>query len=327
MRFPRPLGLLILCAGLALASGCAAAAPAEPPPDTPTLAAYHTASPTATLGFPTATVVPVTTPPPSPTPFTHTVRSNETLIGIASQYGLTLDALLAANPGISPRLLSIGQQLLIPGPEGEPAAALAPTPTPVPLTFSPVRCHPSASGGLWCGSLARNPGDLTVEGLEVTITLVDDAGEPIASRSVHAPLERLPARGQVPLLIDFPPPAPRAAGAVLSLVGAVAGREDGRALPVAVTRLEHQPAPDRRAWTVTGTLELGQGTGRAAARARLVLTALDELGDPVGYRVLDLEGGLEPGQAVEFTLTVYSLGPRIERVLALPEALAAPEED
>ncbi len=46
----------------------------------------------------------------------HTVIQGDSLWAIAGTYGVTLEALLAANPGIkNPNLISIGQEVAIPG--------------------------------------------------------------------------------------------------------------------------------------------------------------------------------------------------------------------
>jgi LysM repeat protein len=47
---------------------------------------------------------------------THKVQPRETLAGIAKKYGLKLDVLLSANPGLNPKTLQIGQSLNIPTP-------------------------------------------------------------------------------------------------------------------------------------------------------------------------------------------------------------------
>lgn len=47
---------------------------------------------------------------------THTVRPRETPASIARQYGLTVDELLAANPGIQPTRMQIGTVLRVPNP-------------------------------------------------------------------------------------------------------------------------------------------------------------------------------------------------------------------
>ncbi len=55
------------------------------------------------LFLPTITALP--TIGPSPTPFAHVVKKDDTLLGIAIRYGISLEDLLAANPGIEVVLL------------------------------------------------------------------------------------------------------------------------------------------------------------------------------------------------------------------------------
>jgi LysM repeat protein len=54
--------------------------------------------------------------PAKETPRTHTVVAGETAVRIARRYGLPLDALMAANPGLEPRRMRVGQVLNIPSP-------------------------------------------------------------------------------------------------------------------------------------------------------------------------------------------------------------------
>ncbi len=53
----------------------------------------------------------------------YAVAPNDTLWDIAANYGLTLDDLLAANPGVDPMRLMVGQKLAIPGISQEALAA------------------------------------------------------------------------------------------------------------------------------------------------------------------------------------------------------------
>ncbi len=53
---------------------------------------------------------------PVVSPRTHIVRAGETLSVIARRYGLRVDTLMAANPGVDPRRLRPGQALAIPAP-------------------------------------------------------------------------------------------------------------------------------------------------------------------------------------------------------------------
>jgi LysM repeat protein len=76
-------------------------------PTRPGQAATTTVTPSSTAaGSATAT-------PSSPAGVTHTVAAGDTLSGIAEQYGTTVEALLAANPGVTENL-QIGAVLRIP---------------------------------------------------------------------------------------------------------------------------------------------------------------------------------------------------------------------
>jgi LysM repeat protein len=55
-------------------------------------------------------------PRPDPVQTIHIVRPGETLSQIARQYGVSVDALTAADGIADPHLIKIGQELIIPGP-------------------------------------------------------------------------------------------------------------------------------------------------------------------------------------------------------------------
>ena len=81
-------------------------------------------------------------PPPTPTPQqSHIVRAGDTAFGIALQYGLSLDELLAFNELSADTLLQIGQELLIRPPTPTPEPTPMPTPT---MTSMAVALAPSA---------------------------------------------------------------------------------------------------------------------------------------------------------------------------------------
>ncbi len=70
---------------------------------------------------------PLLAPTPTVRVTQYVVQPNDTLWDIAIRFGFgTLDALIAANPGINPDFLSIGQVLNIPG------ADFVPPPRPQP---------------------------------------------------------------------------------------------------------------------------------------------------------------------------------------------------
>ncbi len=61
--------------------------------------------------------IPVSAPPTPSCPggFLYTIRSGDTLFLIAQRYNITIQELIAANPGIDPNRLQIGQVICIPG--------------------------------------------------------------------------------------------------------------------------------------------------------------------------------------------------------------------
>ena len=62
--------------------------------------------------------IPSTTTPPQPTcpnGFFHTIRPGDTLFGLSQQFGVSVEAIMRANPGINPNNLQIGQRICMPG--------------------------------------------------------------------------------------------------------------------------------------------------------------------------------------------------------------------
>jgi LysM repeat protein len=81
-------------------------------------------------------------------PGTYTVQRGDTLIGIASQHGVSVEQLMAANNIKDPSLIQIGQVLKIPGPDTSAAVPAQPSLPPLPdgqYTLSPPAGGPSIS--------------------------------------------------------------------------------------------------------------------------------------------------------------------------------------
>jgi len=93
---------------------------AEPAPTEAEATAAATEEATSTPEpEPTATSEPVATATTSSLGQTYTVQSGDIPVTIAEKFGITVEALLAANPGIDPRGLQVGQVLTIPPPPDE----------------------------------------------------------------------------------------------------------------------------------------------------------------------------------------------------------------
>jgi LysM repeat protein len=68
---------------------------------------------------------------PSPTPVIYTVKSGDNLYTIAQTFGVTVEAIMAAN-NLTSTNLSVGQMLIIPVPTPTPTATPTVTPTVTP---------------------------------------------------------------------------------------------------------------------------------------------------------------------------------------------------
>jgi micrococcal nuclease len=90
-----------------------------------------TTSPNLTsIPVPTELPIDLSQVSPAPTPIIHVVQAGETLGKIAQQYGVPLEAIVAANNIADPALIQVGQELIIPS-AGATVTSL-PKDTPVP---------------------------------------------------------------------------------------------------------------------------------------------------------------------------------------------------
>lgn len=71
------------------------------------------------------------------------------MLGLAFRYGVKLEDLKAANPGVDPNAMSVGMQLVIP--IGGEIPEVLPTPTAMPLEAKQPRCY-QAGDGMACGA-------------------------------------------------------------------------------------------------------------------------------------------------------------------------------
>src|SRR4051794_10496435 len=106
---------------LGLAVGLAACAQPSTPVVKPTakllaMPAATATPPAVVTAAPSAVTTPViiASPTATATPVTRVVTAGETMLGIALDFGVSLEALQAANPTVEARFLSIGTVLIIP---------------------------------------------------------------------------------------------------------------------------------------------------------------------------------------------------------------------
>lgn len=249
---------------------------------------------------------------PSATPFIYVVIPNDTLIGIATRFKISLQALEAANPNVDARFLIPGTQLLIPV-EGQSLADVVPTLTPVPAVVSSPQCYSSAAGELWCFILVSNESDQTMENLSGLIQLVSAYGDILANVEAVAPLDILPAGSRMPLvayLSDPPGDWVEVQGQILTSFWLPVG--DANYLEAHAVDFNWSADGDSLAARVQGRVALNGD--RKAGSVWVLAVAYDAVGRVTGVRRWESAGDLV------FDFWVYSLGPKINDVQVLVEA-------
>ncbi len=273
---------------------------------------YRTITPSAAASQPDGLAVSVETPLPSPTPFTYTIKSGDTLSQIAERYNISLDALLAANPNIDPNAMPVGKTLLIPSnPQNITGES---TPTPVPFPVQQIECYPTIDRGLWCFVLAHNDSNDFMENVTAQITLVDSNGKMISSQTALLPLNILPPDTSLPLATYFSPDVPSdAKPQVQILTGIRLLPGDERYLPATIQNTLVKVDWSGLSAQVSGQVFL-PADSRPAKIIWVAATAYDETGRVVGVRRWESNAGLQPGGSLPFAFMLSSLARRIESV-------------
>jgi LysM repeat protein len=258
------------------------------------------------------------TPLPSPTPFTYTIKSGDTISSIALKFGVSMGDLQAANPEISPNTMSIGQVIKIPSNPDNPSGE--PTPIPAPFTVQQIECYPTMDKGTWCFVLAHNDLPDLMENVSAQITLVDAANKTITSQTALLPLNILPPYTSLPLTAFFPPEIPFHVKPQVQILTAIRLLpNDQRYIPATVDNLLVQVNADGLSARVSGVV-LSQSEDKTASQVWVAGTAYDEAGRVVGVRRWEWSNGLSARGSVPFEFMISSLGGKIARVEFAVEA-------
>jgi LysM repeat protein len=321
---------LLTLAVLLLAAACGEVVTPEPtvgpedviPQSTPR-AGTGTPPPPQTMTAPPLPPADTATPTATPAPITHVVQQGDTLYSIAFDYGVDPEALQAVNNIENPQLLQLGQELIIPSEEetteGGAAGNLLPTATPLPLGVRGVAFYETPVGSLWCMGEVVNTTDAALTNAQVRVTLLDEAGAPVAEADAFAAADLIPAGTRSPFGILFTTPPQSWANSQVTVVrGEVAGELAAAYVPMEVTAFEGQPADNQ--FRVTGSVQ-NTSAGQTAGSAFVIVTTYDAEGQVTGFRQqkVPLEAPLPPGNGVPFDLlmTVHESPPADLNVVAL----------
>ena len=281
------------------------------------LVSYLTQTPQTSSPSTPEGLVPLKTPLPTSTPFAYTVKSGDTISGIALQFGVSIDDLLAANPEVNANAMSIGTVLRVPSNPDNPTGEA--TPTPAPLIVDQIECFPTFNKGMWCFVLVRNDFPDLVENVSAQVTLVDENGTFLVTQTAFLPLNILTPDISLPLGVYFPPDIPFDAKPQVQILTAIQLQpNDSRYLPATVNNTLVQINEDGHFGEISGEVRLS-AEATAANQVWVVAVAYDEDGRVVGVKRWD-GGGMQPGTRLMFEMTVSSLGGRMTRVEFAVEA-------
>jgi hypothetical protein len=263
-------------------------------------------------------LVPLTTPLPSPTPFTYTIQSGDTMSVIAEKFSVKLDDLQAANPQISPNAMSVGQVLKIPSNPNNPSGE--PTPTPARFTVEQIKCYPTADKGMWCFVLAHNNSSDFMENLSAQVTLVDSNNNILVSQTALLPLNILPPNTSLPMAVFFPPDVPLDVKPQVQVLTAIRLLpNDERYITATLNNTLVQVNADGYSAQVSGVV-LSQSQTSVAKQVWVAGTAYDEAGSVIGVRRWDSNSSLPAGGSLPFDFLISSIGGKIARVEFAVEA-------
>lgn len=274
------------------------------PPTAPTASAVsvevtHTSpAPAEEGGSPTQTPTLTITPTPTATPIVYIVEEGDTLLEIAIDHDISLEALRAANSDQDLSLLQIGQQIIIPVPTPPPPVEAAaaplhvPTPTPLPVIVEQPTCYETRVGTILCLGQVENDLDSAVERVSLNVRLLHSDGatwvEQVATveQGVIRPQEAAPYRAQ------FDAEWAQYSGAIAELLSADAA-ENYEARFAILSIEDDQGHMENGRYIVSAVINNADET--AVLRVRAIVTLLDEADRVIGYRIVSLSDPLPAG--------------------------------
>ncbi len=293
------------------------------------LQVYASQTPTALKTERPAAASATPIPLPSATPFLYQVKLEDSMLGIAFRFGVTLQALKEANPEVNPNIMSVGQMLVIPiDPEAAAQAGDGEADEPLDIRLGEVVCYPAEGDGRWCLVVIQNRSEQAAANVQIGFS------EPVTSQAattselnVSPALDRIPAGASLPVAVFLPGGGAEAGNTVTArLLAAQPGPlEDPRYWQAEMLNEIIQVSADGRSALISGEVQAA-----GPVRRFWVTAAGYRAGIPVGLRRWEIEIECEatpettpqPCGPAAFAFSLYSLGPEIEQVVLFVEALA-----
>ena len=249
----------------------------------------------------------------TPTPVVHIVSLGDTISSIALQYGVSIDALLIANPEISPTAMIVGDTVVIPS-EGLPDAAKLDASLAEVVRIERPYCTNTA-GGLWCSAMIENISEMDMVFPVITFKFLDGAGNTISEKSTPAILQKLNAGSSLPAVLfigEVPPQFNRAEASLFSAESAQGQEDTG-----VVVEQERNLQLDALSATISGTMRVVSEENEDRQDLSIAAAAMDIDRNIVGVRRKDIS--VEVNAEFDFNIAVFSTGNEIVDVILYTE--------
>ena len=252
----------------------------------------------------------------------HVLGSNETISSLALTYGLEVNDILAINPEITPKALSVGTQILIPyinTAADDEKGNVSVISAPLALSLSTPDCTPTAEGGLWCLALVSNPLAESATGITVTFTLKNNSGETVSEQAVPPLLNLLASNESLPVVAYFSPeiPSDYSISATLKTALPVDETDPGYTpLEIKVNSID----PAGQSARVSAVIPV-QAADSGISNIWVALIATDADGRIVGVRRLEYTPVTEGEEGRAIKVYVYSNSRDIQQVDVRAEAI------
>ena len=325
---PHRILILLVLPVILLLAGCGGQVitrPTSTATSTPTAVVIAAAAtPRATATPAPYTPAPTATPTVTPTPFIYTLKGGDTLLGLAIEFGTTLQSIQDANGITDPRSLLVGQKIIIPREAVSLTGTPAPTASPLPFSVENMTFNHTPIGGLWGFGEIHNTTSTDLEQASVTIGLLDDKGKVITTAQGHAQIDLIAPDGRAPFSVHFQDaPAEFASYSAQPATG-VKGYVGSYYRDLTPKNLRGE-GQRYTAYTVSGTIA---NTGpEETVGLTVTVTVYDALGRVIGTRKAIPEHNVIPrGGETTFSVTITPAGGPVAnfRVTALGRRMLTP---
>ncbi len=243
--------------------------------------------------------IPLTATPqpdaPDETTISYTIRPADTLLGIALDFGVSIESLQAANGHIDPRNLQVGQQIVIPSEDTPPAVA-----TMIPLQVAQPVCYETSTDSIVCMGQIYNTQKYTVRRVDIRVQLIGTDGLLLAERDTIIDQNMIPPGGSAPYSARF-----KADWQNYTTTASLRRADmmpEIHFVPLVVEDEIIQQADGR--YSVSATLY--NPSSYTTEPPRLILTLLDDSGQVVGYRAIGASSGLDPDERLVIQIEAIS---------------------